>query len=141
MKKFDVLLYNVKPNKTSTKMSVELKGRMIKKLPVVNGESRNGNKWEKQEFVIETEEQYPRKICISVWGDRVRELEKFQEGDMVIASVNIESREYNERWYTDVRAWRLQREESGAGNLPPIPPEAQSDDSALMDDSTGDLPF
>ncbi len=120
-------------------MSVELKGRLIKKLPVVTGESRNGNKWEKQEFVIETEEQYPRKICISLWGDRVRELEKFQEGDMVTASVNIESREYNERWYTDVRAWRLQKEDSAP--LPPIPPEAQSDDSALMDDGDGDLPF
>ncbi len=120
-------------------MSVELKGRLIKKLQVVSGESRNGNKWEKQEFVIETDDQYPKKICISLWGDRVRELEKFQEGDMVIASVNIESREYNERWYTDVRAWRLQRDE--AGSLPPIPPEAQADDSALMDDGAGDLPF
>ncbi len=120
-------------------MGVELKGRMIKKLPVVNGESRAGNKWEKQEFVIETEEQYPKKVCISVWGDRVRELEKFQEGDVVIASVNIESREYNERWYTDIRAWRLQRDESSS--LPPLPPEAQSDDSALMDDGAGDLPF
>jgi hypothetical protein len=132
-------LYNQNSNKNHTDMSVELKGRMIKKLPVVNGESRNGNKWEKQEFVIETEEQYPKKVCISVWGDRVRELEKFQEGDMVVASVNIESREYNERWYTDIRAWRLQRDESS--NLPPLPPEAQSDDSAMMDDAAGDLPF
>ncbi len=120
-------------------MSVELKGRMIKKLPVMNGESRNGNKWEKQDFVIETEEQYPKKVCISVWGDRVRELEKFREGDMVLASVNIESREYNERWYTDIRAWRLQQDE--AGTLPPLPPEAQTDDSAMMDDPAGDLPF
>ncbi|UBM63083.1 DUF3127 domain-containing protein [Candidatus Sulfidibacterium hydrothermale] len=121
-------------------MSVELKGRLIKKLPVVSGESRNGNKWEKQEFVIETEEQYPRKVCISLWGDRVRELEKYQEGDMIIASVNIESREYNERWYTDVRAWRLQRDEAGS-TLPPVPPEAQQDDSNLMDEGADDLPF
>ncbi len=124
-------------------MSVELRGKLIKKLPVVSGEGRNGP-WQKQEFVIETEDQFPKKICISVWGDRIRSLEGFAEGDVVKVDANIESREYNERWYTDVRAWRIERiGEDGLppmppGDIPPgdIPPPAEEDSNG-----EGDLPF
>lgn len=118
-------------------MSLDLKGQLIKKLPLTSGEGRNG-KWEKQEFVIETEEQYPKKVCISLWGDKVKSLEGISEGDLVTVSVNIESREYNGRWYTDVRAWRLQREE---GNIPPLTPEDLSADTSDLTDEEGDLPF
>ncbi len=125
-------------------MSVELKGKLIKKLPVVKGEGRNGP-WQKQEFVIETDDQFPRKICISIWGDKIRNLEGFAEGDILKVDANIESREYNERWYTDVRAWRIERiGEDGlpplppdvppAGDVPPLPPEE-------ADNGEGDLPF
>lgn len=119
-------------------MSLDLKGRLVKKLPLVSGEGRNG-KWEKQEFVIETDDQYPKKICISLWGDNIKKLESVQEGDKLTVSVNIESREYNERWYTDVRAWRIQAEsEGGSPGLPPLPPEAQVDEPQSPED---DLPF
>lgn len=116
-------------------MSVELKGRLVEKLPPVSGEGRNG-RWEKREFIIETEDQYPKKICISVWNDKLSMLEKVADGDLVTVSVNIESREYNSRWYTDIRAWRLERD-SDEGSLPPAedlpPPEDQNEE--------GDLPF
>ena len=119
-------------------MSLDLKGRLVKKLPLVSGEGRNG-KWEKQEFVIETDDQYPKKICISLWGDKIKKLESVQEGDKLTVSVNIESREYNERWYTDVRSWRIQAEsEGGSPGLPPLPPEAQVDEPQSPE---GDLPF
>lgn len=121
-------------------MSLDVKGRLIKKLPVVSGEGRNG-KWEKQEFVIETTDQYPKKICMSLWGDKLSLLEKVQEGDMITVSVNIESREYNERWYTDVRAWRIQMDDD-QGGLPPLPPEDLSAEPPLAsEDEEGDLPF
>ncbi len=118
-------------------MSVELQGKLINKLPVVSGEGRNG-RWEKQEFIIETDDQYPKKICISLWGDRIRSLEGIAVGDVVKASVNIESREYNERWYTDIRAWRIER--TGEEGLPPIPPEVQIDEPDNHS-AEGDLPF
>jgi len=117
-------------------MSLDLKGRLIKKLPIVSGEGRNG-KWEKQDFVIETDDQFPKKICIGLWGDSIKKLENMQEGDKLTVSVNVESREYNERWYTDVKAWRIQRDEESQG-LPPIPPEAQVDEPLSAED---DLPF
>jgi len=117
-------------------MNIELKGKLLNKLPVVNGESRNG-KWEKQEFIIETDDQYPKKICISIWGDKLSALEKVAEGDILNVFVNIESREYNSRWYTDIRAWRIDREaEVGMASGPP-PDELPPD----IDSPEDDLPF
>jgi len=117
-------------------MAVELKGKLIKKLPVVTGEGKNG-KWEKQEFIIETEEQYPKKICISVWNDKRSMLEHLVEGDIVNVSVNIESREYNSRWYTDIRAWRIEKEAEVGESIPPAD-EPPPPDFVAPDD---DLPF
>ena len=87
-------------------MALEVNGKLVKIMEQVTGESRNGG-WVKQEFVIETADQYPKKICCSVWGDKTEQLRRFQLGDDVKVSFNLESREYNERWYTEVRAWKL----------------------------------
>ncbi len=87
-------------------MALEINGKLVKVMEQVTGESRNGG-WVKQEFVIETFDQYPKKICCSVWGDKTEQLRRFQPGDDVKVSFNLESREYNERWYTEVRAWKL----------------------------------
>ncbi|MEN6568775.1 MAG: DUF3127 domain-containing protein [Rikenellaceae bacterium] len=90
-------------------MAIEITGKLIKKLPLQSGSSPRGE-WKKQEFIIETQENYPKKICMSVWGDDgVSDIERHSEGDLLKLSVNIESREYNQRWYTDVRAWRIEK--------------------------------
>ncbi len=119
-------------------MSLQVKGKLIQKLPVESGEGRNG-RWEKQSFVIETDEQFPKKICIVLWGDKISMLERVTEGDVLNVSINIESREYNSRWFTDVKAWRIEKDEDeGQGaSLPPAPDEPPSD-LGLPDD---DLPF
>lgn len=88
-------------------MALEITGKLYKVLTEQTGSGKNGN-WVKQEFVIETTEQYPKKICCSAWGDKVASLKGLQAGDMIKVSFNIESREYNERWYTDVRAWKIE---------------------------------
>lgn len=94
-------------------MALEITGKLVRVMNPVTGEGRNGG-WTKQEFVIETFDQYPKKVCMSLWGDKVSSLRTFQIGDDVKASINIESREYNERWYTEVRAWRLEAFVPGA---------------------------
>lgn len=117
---------------------MEISGKIIQILPAETGEGRNGP-WKKQSFIIETQEQFPKKVCIQTWGDKIN-LNDYQEGDMVTVGVNIESREYNSRWYTDVKAWRMNRDEStqqtpstiSNESLPP-PPD--------FDDFTDDLPF
>ena len=90
-------------------MALELEGRIVRKLGVQSGTSARGA-WSKQEFVFEYQEgNFPTQVCMNVWGeDKVRELDKYQVGDKVKISFNLSSREYNGRWYTDVRAWRIE---------------------------------
>lgn len=73
----------------------------------VTGEGKNGQ-WKRQEFIFETESQYPRKICVSVWGDRgIQDPNIMQIGNVLNVAFDLESREFNGRWYTDVRPWRI----------------------------------
>jgi hypothetical protein len=97
-------------------MALELTGKLIKVLNVQSGQGKNGT-WQKQDFVIETADQYPKKICITAWSDKVDELKRYSMGDNLKVSVNLESREYNEKWYTEARAWRIEADnESGSGS-------------------------
>lgn len=102
-------------------MSLEIEGKIIRKLNVQTGVSQRGN-WSKQEFIIEYQEgSYPSQACFNVWGeDKVKDLERFQIGDSVKVSFNVSSREYNGRWYTDLRAWRI----DAAGSQPVSAPQA-----------------
>lgn len=123
-------------------MAIEIKCKLLDKLSVQSGTSARGA-WCKQEFIVETIEQYPRKICMNVWGDdKVKELSSYNAQDVLNVSVNIESREFNGRWYTDIRAWKIQKDmptgmqEQGNAADPFIAPI----DLQGGDDS-GDLPF
>ena len=90
-------------------MAMELEGRIVRKLNVQSGTSARGA-WAKQEFIFEYQEgNYPSQVCMNVWGeDKVKDLDKYQVGDKVKVSFNLSSREFNGRWYTDVRAWRIE---------------------------------
>ena len=86
---------------------MEITGKLIQKLPVQSGVSNSGNNWSKAEFVIETVEQYPKKVCANLWGDRAKALDQFQLGSLITVSFDLESREYNGRWYNQIRAWKV----------------------------------
>lgn len=94
-------------------MALELEGRIVRKLGVQTGTSARGT-WSKQEFVFEYQEgNFPTQVCMNVWGeDKVRDLDRYQVGDKVKIAFNLSSREYNGRWYTDVRAWRIEPAEA-----------------------------
>jgi hypothetical protein len=85
---------------------MELQGIIVKKLEKINGKSQNGE-WQKQEFIISVGDKYPKNVCLSAWGERCDELENIQIGDTVTAELEISSREYNGRWYTEVKAWKF----------------------------------
>ena len=93
---------------------LEIKGKIIEILPEKSGQSANGE-WRKKEYVLETESNYPKKICFMAWGDKIGEF-NLQQGENVEVSVDLESREYNGRWYTDVKAWKVSRDSIGADN-------------------------
>ena len=122
---------------------MDIEGTVHQVLPVVKGQSARGE-WQKQEIVIEQPGDYNRKVCLSFWGDKVLEVAKLREGDKVTASVNIESREYNGRWFTEVRVWRLQQQaEQPVQAAPPMdmPPVGLGDFESSSADETDDLPF
>ncbi len=123
---------------------MEISGRVISVLPEQSGEGRNGP-WRKQDYIIETGGQYPRKVCVTVWGDKIDQF-GISEGEEVNFSVNVESREFNGRWYTDVKAWKAEKgsgEDVSRGQTPDHflnTPPPQDDDLPPMDQDD-DLPF
>lgn len=85
---------------------MQLTAKLIQVLPVQTGTGKNGQQWKKQDIIVETESQYPKKVCVSVWGDKISE-SLLNVGTKLNISFDVESREYNGRWYTDVKAWRV----------------------------------
>jgi hypothetical protein len=91
-------------------MSMDIKGKVIQLLAPQTGQGKKGV-WKKQEFIIETQSQYPKKVCLSAWGDKIDQF-RLQVGEMVTVSIELESREYNSRWYTEARAWKISKDSS-----------------------------
>ena len=84
-------------------VTLEISGKIVEILEVKSGKSANGE-WRKQEYVLETEAQYPKKVCFMAWGDKIDQF-NIQQGETVAVAIDLESREYNGRWYTDVKAY------------------------------------
>ena len=115
---------------------MELAGKIISILPLQKGEGKNGP-WKRQEYIIETTDKIPRKVCFSLWGEKIDQFQ-INEGDETEVMFDLESREYNGRWYTDVKAWKcVKRGKTVEGGE--IPPEILDEDG---DASSNDgLPF
>lgn len=103
---------------------MEIIGKVFQLGNVVEGTSARGP-WKKQELIIETVEQFPRKVCLSCWGDRVAEAANFAIGQMIKAQISIESREFNGKWYTDVRPFRFDNAETATQVQPQAKPQPQ----------------
>ena len=102
---------------------MEITGKIILALPEQSGTSKAGNAWKKREYVLETQETYPKKVMFNFFGDRVDQY-PLQVGELVTVSFDLESREFNGRWYTDVRAWKADKPSEGAvaagAPMPPV---------------------
>jgi hypothetical protein len=118
---------------------MEISGKVVHILPLQSGQGKNGE-WRKQDFVIETEGQYPKKVCFSLWGDKINQA-AISQNDFVNVQFDVESREYNSRWYTDLKAFRVTKSGGASGGVPPgmdiPPPDFMSDSGG----ETDDLPF
>src|SRR3954466_13084346 len=95
---------------------MDISGKIIQFLQLQSGQGKNGT-WKKQEFILETGDNYPKKVCIAVWGDKI-DMGSFKTGDLVDVSFDVESREYNGRWYTDVKAWKMVPKTGGGASAP-----------------------
>lgn len=98
-----------------------LVGRLEKILPIVSGTSQNGA-WQRRSFIVDIASQYPQKVCFGLWGDRVTMIDQFQEGTIIEVFFDLRSREYNERWYTEARAYQIGIPQQMPGAGPGMPP-------------------
>ena len=89
---------------------MDITGRIIAVLPERSGVSqRNGSEWRVASYVLETQEQYPKKICFEVFGaDRIQNF-NIQAGEMMTVSFDVDAHEYNGRWFNTIRAFRVDR--------------------------------
>ena len=134
---------------------MELQGKIIAVLPAREGTSARGP-WKSQEYVIETHDQYPKKMVFNVFGtDRIDQF-AIKTGEEIIVSFDIDAHEYNGRWFNNIRAWNIQRVDAAAvmAGAPataapvtpqPAQPAAQQAPFPPAQESTGspedDLPF
>lgn len=89
---------------------MDLTGKVIAILPANSGVSqRTGNPWMSQEYVIEVPGNYPRKMMFRIFGeDRIKQ-SNIQAGEEITVQFDIDAREFNGRWYNDIRAFNIMR--------------------------------
>lgn len=140
---------------------MDIVGKIIQVLPLQSGtSSRTGNAWQLQSYVLETQEQYPRKVCFEIFGEERIKNNPCNIDDLVTVSFDIESREFNGRWYTSIRAWRVQQGDMTSAQPATVAPQPAAAPAAPQaataqpapaantqvfdasaDDESGDLPF
>ena len=123
---------------------MEIKGKIILALPEVTGTSKAGNPWKKKEYVLETQESFPRKVHFDFFGEKADQY-NLNVGEVITLSFDIESREYNGKWFTSIRGWKAEKESVAAPGATapadfggaPVPPAPQN----FGGNETDDLPF
>ena len=88
----------------------EITGKIIAVLPTRSGTSARGTQWSSQTAVIETHEQYPKRVASDVLGDKITEF-NLQVGEEVTVSFDINAREFNGKWFNSVNAWNVVRKQ------------------------------
>ena len=118
---------------------MQLTAKLIQLLPLQTGSGKNGQ-WKKQDIIVETDGTYPKKVCISIWGDKINE-SILKVGSQLKIDFDVESREYNSRWYTDVKAWKIEPAAPGSGPAKDGNEDDFHNTSFTSNDSNEDLPF
>lgn len=133
---------------------MEITGKVVRLGGLTEGTSAKGP-WRKQDLIIETDEQYPKTVCLTCWTNQINEIQSMVPGQMIKAQIDISSREFNGKWYTDVRVWRFdpinataptqqaqQPTAQAAHQTPTAAPNNGPEDYFGNDSSNGDdLPF
>lgn len=100
---------------------MEIQGKVTNILPMRSGVSARGE-WKSQEFVITTEEQYPKMVCFQVFGeDRINSF-ALQLGEVVKVSFDISAHDYQGRFFNSINAWKVEKVMPIAQN-PPLNPQ------------------
>ena len=122
---------------------MEINGRIIAVMPIKTGTSqKDGKPWASQEYVIETAEQYPKRMLFYLFGEDKINQYNLQIGSEVVVKFDINAREYNGRWYNDIRAWNVEPiQAQTTANFPAGADAIPAPTIAPPNDSFGDVPF
>ena len=97
---------------------MNISGTIFKVLPLESGDGKNGT-WKKQSTIIEIDNgKYPKKVAVTFWGDLVADR---MVGSSLDVEIDIESREYNTKWYTDVKVWRVNSDTKKSDAIDSLP--------------------
>ncbi len=127
-------------------MALEITGKVSEILQPETGEGKNGP-WKKQSFILEyMDGNYPKKLSVMAWGDKTDILRNIAPGAQVKVAFNVESREYNGRWYTDVKAWRIEAmnnsgQPAADSNIPAFAEPNFDNSNSSSGGPDNDLPF
>ena len=88
---------------------MEIQGTLIKILPIESGQKNGGGEWSSQTVIVEQDGQYPKPVAINLFGDKINLLNGIQLNDKLKISINVESREYNEKYFTKINAWQISK--------------------------------
>ena len=121
---------------------MEITGKIIQILPAMEGVGQNGNPWKVQPYVLETQGDHPKKVHFEIFGeDRINQ-NPCDVDDVVDVHFDIESREYNGRWYTSVRAWRVNPHVDTPAAQPVAKPAPKQEPTVEgAEEASSDLPF
>ena len=119
---------------------MDFEGKVLEILPAVSGQSARGT-WERQTVIFEQpQKQYGKEIAVT-FMNKAQEVASLRIGETYTVSFDMESRKFNDRWYTDIRAWRVQPLQPAAQppmeSMPPFVEEPMSAGAGVVDD----MPF
>lgn len=127
---------------------MDFTGKIIAVLPPREGTAKStGNPWKVQSYVIETHDTYPRKMCFDVYGeDKINQF-KIELGEELTVSFDVDARQWQDRWFNSIRAWKIERTSAPSFDAPsPVPMDApvqETTDAPFNgeNNTTDDLPF
>ena len=110
--------------------TLSVQGKLIKKNSIEKIENKEGKQWKKQTFLIETDAEYNNQICFQLFGEeKIILLENHQIGDKIEVFFNISSREYNNRYYHNIDAWRINNATNNNQNTADSTEQANQNDN------------
>jgi hypothetical protein len=88
---------------------MQIKGQVVAILPLEQGITKAGKDWQKLTIVIEfSEGNYQKKLALSATKEElIKTLQNLKQGDLITASINLESREFNGKWFNSVNVWKV----------------------------------
>ena len=120
---------------------LKIKGEITAILEIQAGTSKAGKEWTKQDFIILSEEKFPKMICFTLFGDKTSLLNGLELNSIIDVHFNLESREFNGKYYHNLNAWKIDVVNNESTEYSPAPPQAEGANNQAMSDPADDLPF